>query len=43
VQVHLVGPGQPARLRFTADAEGVFELELHGTGTQIATLEVRPR
>ncbi len=38
-----VGPGQPARLRFTADAEGIFELELHGTHTQIATLEVRPR
>jgi len=38
-----VAPGQPARLRFTADAEGVFELELHGTHTQIATLEVRPR
>jgi FtsP/CotA-like multicopper oxidase with cupredoxin domain len=38
-----VGPGQPARLRFTADAEGLFELELHGTHTQIATLEVRPR
>jgi FtsP/CotA-like multicopper oxidase with cupredoxin domain len=38
-----VGPGRPARLRFTADAEGLFELELHGTHTQIATLEVRPR
>ena len=37
-----VGPGRPARLRFTADAEGVFELELHGSGTPIAELEVQP-
>ena len=50
VEVHLhgydlerpVGPGRPARLRFTAAAEGIFELELHGTGTRIASLEVRP-
>lgn len=38
-----VGPGRPARLRFTADAEGVFELELHGSGLQVAELEVAPR
>ncbi len=38
-----VGPGQPARLRFMADAEGIFELELHGSHTPIASLEVRPR
>ncbi len=38
-----VGPGRPARLRFTADAEGIFELELHGSHTPIAGLEVRPR
>ena len=38
-----VGPGKTARLRFRADLEGIFELELHGSGTQIAEVEVRPR
>jgi hypothetical protein len=37
-----VGPGEPATLRFRADLEGIFEMELHGSGTQIAELEVRP-
>ena len=38
-----VGPGEPATLHFRADLEGIFELELHGSGTQIAEVEVRPR
>ena len=38
-----VGPGKPARFNIEADIEGRFEVELHGTGTQIATLEVRPK
>ena len=38
-----VAPGAPARVSFTADAEGIFELELHGTGQQLANVEVRPR
>lgn len=37
-----VGPDEPARFDIEADIEGRFEVELHGTGTQIATLEVRP-
>lgn len=35
-------PGRAARLRFPAELEGIFEIELHGTGTPIAELEVRP-
>jgi hypothetical protein len=38
-----VGPGAPARFSFTADADGIFEVELHGSGAQIASLEVQPR
>jgi FtsP/CotA-like multicopper oxidase with cupredoxin domain len=38
-----VGPGKPARFTIEADIEGRFEVELHGSGTQIATLEVRPK
>jgi hypothetical protein len=38
-----VGPDKPARFNIEADIEGRFEVELHGTGTQIATLEVRPK
>ena len=38
-----VGPTAPTRFSFKADIEGRFEVELHGTGTQIATLEVRPK
>lgn len=37
-----VGPGAPARLRFTADVPGRFEVELEDAGIHIADLEVRP-
>jgi plastocyanin len=37
-----VAPGAPARFSFTADADGIFEVELHGSHTQIASLEVQP-
>lgn len=37
-----VGPGTAASFRFEADAEGIFELELHGSGTQIGSLRVEP-
>ena len=37
-----VGPDAPARFSFTADADGIFEVELHGSGAQIASLEVQP-
>ena len=37
-----VGPGAPARFSFSADADGIFEVELHGSGAQIASLEVQP-
>jgi hypothetical protein len=37
-----VGPSAPARFSFTADADGIFEVELHGSGAQIASLEVQP-
>jgi hypothetical protein len=37
-----VGPGEPARLSFPAELEGIFEIELEGAHTQIAELEVRP-
>ena len=33
---------RPARFAFEANAEGIFEIELHGTGTQIAKLVVEP-
>lgn len=36
------GPGSPARFRFDADIEGVFEVELEGPHTQIAELRVEP-
>jgi hypothetical protein len=50
-EVHLHGydvkrdlnAGGRARLSFKADAEGIFELELEGSGTQIARIEVQPR
>lgn len=35
-------PDRPARFRFEADAEGVFEVELEDTATQIARLKVEP-
>jgi len=37
-----VGPGRLTRLRFRADLEGIFELELHGPGTKLADLRVEP-
>jgi hypothetical protein len=37
-----VGPGTTAKFRFKADIEGVFELELHDSGGQIAELTVKP-
>jgi hypothetical protein len=37
-----VGPGQPGRIEFTADAPGIFEIELEDRGLEIAQLEVRP-
>ena len=37
-----VGPGQPANLRFRADIEGIFEVELHESEEQIASLRVEP-
>jgi FtsP/CotA-like multicopper oxidase with cupredoxin domain len=37
-----VGPDGPARFSFSADADGIFEVELHGSGAQIASLEVQP-
>lgn len=35
-------PGKPTRLRFKADVEGVIELELHGSGNQIAEIAIEP-
>jgi hypothetical protein len=37
-----VGPGRPATFNLKATAEGRFEVELHGTGTQIAQVDVTP-
>ena len=34
--------GETVRVRFPADIDGRFEVELHGSGTQIAQLEVTP-
>ena len=36
------GPGAPARFRFEADLEGIFEIELEGPHVQIAELRVEP-
>jgi FtsP/CotA-like multicopper oxidase with cupredoxin domain len=36
------GPGKPARYRFKADVEGVFEIEVEDTGEKIANLVVEP-
>lgn len=49
-EIHLHGydiardatPGKPARYRFKADVEGVFEIELEDTGEKIANLVVEP-
>lgn len=37
-----LAPGRPARISFEANAEGIFEVELEGRGTQIAKLVVEP-
>ncbi len=37
-----VEPGGTTRLAFTADKEGIFEIELHGSHTQIGKLVVEP-
>jgi len=37
-----VGPGKRARLRFTANLEGIFEIELEHAGEPIAELQVNP-
>jgi hypothetical protein len=34
--------GERTRLSFPAEIEGVFEIELHGSGAEIAQLTVRP-
>jgi hypothetical protein len=33
---------KPAEFRFKADETGIFEIEIHGTHTQIAELKVEP-
>ncbi|MGY1780721.1 hypothetical protein [Geodermatophilus sp. SYSU D01036] len=35
-----LAPGAPATVQFTADVPGVFEVELHGTGTVLLSLQV---
>lgn len=37
-----VPAGGTATARFEADAEGIFEIESHGSGELLAKLEVRP-
>jgi len=37
-----VAPGEPARIRFTADLVGRFEIELEGRHLPLAELEVEP-
>ena len=37
-----VGPGRPARFSFEADAEGIFEMELHAGHTAVAEVVVGP-
>jgi hypothetical protein len=49
-EVHLHGydleesstAGEPAEFHFEADETGIFEIEIHGTGTQIGELKVEP-
>lgn len=49
-EIHLHGydiereaaPGKPARFRFKADVEGVFEMEVENTGEKVANLVVEP-
>lgn len=35
-------PGEEVEVTFSPEAEGIFEIELHGSGTQLANLEVSP-
>lgn len=37
-----LAPGQPAKIPFTADIDGVFEIELEDTVTPLAELTVHP-
>ena len=37
-----IGPGEPTELAFTADLDGVYEVELHEGAAQIAELTVKP-
>lgn len=37
-----VAPDDPAKFEFTADIEGIYEIELENSHTQIARLEVAP-
>lgn len=37
-----VGPGQPATLTFTAELEGIFDIEAHESGAHVAELVVSP-
>jgi hypothetical protein len=37
-----VGPKRSGKVRFRADLEGVYEIELHSDSTQIASLRVEP-
>ena len=37
-----VGPGAPARFRFEATLEGIYEVELEGSGEPILELRVEP-
>ncbi len=38
-----VSPGKTTRVRFKANIEGVFELEDHASGQQLASVKVSPR
>jgi len=37
-----VSPGAPVKLQFTADATGIFEVELEGSQTKLGDLRVKP-
>ena len=37
-----VGPGKTAKFRFKANLEGIYELELHDSGAQLAEVRVDP-
>ncbi len=38
-----VTPGTTTKVRFEADIEGIFELEDHGSGQELASVKVSPR